>query len=98
MTPRGIVADPPGDDDLLPGEPTRIAEAVAARLAIPCRVSVMLTCPSCDDVVDVEATLGARLVRDTDGTTTLALRTRAPKVAHTCGQLGLGLATGALVR
>lgn len=55
------------------------------------RLAVGLTCPTCGQPAELEAKLSARLVRDSDGTTTLALRTRAPKVAHLCDQLPLGL-------
>lgn len=66
--------------------------------AAPARVAVILRCPSCHESTTVEATLSARVVRDSDGTGHLALRTRAAKVAHLCGQQSLGLAEGPRVR
>jgi hypothetical protein len=84
------------DDDEL-DEPVQIARTITA----PSPIRVILMCPDCKRTTIVEAKLFARRTRDSDGTTTLALRTKAPKVAHSCDQLGLGLdgaATGDLVR
>lgn len=86
-----------GDDDERPDgsaapEPTVILRA-------PCKARVVLTCPDCQADVAVDASLFARRTRDSDGTTTLALRTRAAKVAHSCDQLTLdAAASGPLVR
>lgn len=68
------------------------------RVEAPADVTVVLPCPDCGAAVSVLAHLSARRVRDSDGTTTLALRTRAAKVAHMCGQVELGLASGPLSR
>lgn len=57
----------------------------------PLTVPIVLTCPSCGDTATVEAKLSARITKDSDGTGALALRTRAPKAAHVCGQLALPL-------
>lgn len=65
-----------------------------APVGTPSVLEVELTCPECETLVRVEARLQTRLVRDQDGTGTLALRTRAAKVQHLCGQGTLGLAEG----
>jgi len=63
-------------------------------LEAPTVVSVELPCPSCDDVVFVEARLQARVTRDSDGSGALALRVRSAKASHICDQPTLGLAEG----
>jgi hypothetical protein len=75
----------------------------ALRFQAPNVATVTLICPTCGEYVQLEARFGARLTRDSDGATNLALRTRAPKVAHSCDQLTLEAAiapaaTGARVR
>jgi hypothetical protein len=79
------------------GTPT--VEAPVHILQAPLRASVTLTCPVCGMSTAVVASLFARVTRDSDGTSALALRTRAPKSAHSCDQMTLeGATTGALVR
>jgi hypothetical protein len=68
------------------------------QVSAPAELSVVLPCPDCHVATAVDARLFVRRTRDSDGTITLALRTRAPKVAHSCDQIELGLATGSLVR
>lgn len=66
-----------------------------APLGTPTTIDVELECPSCHDRSMVEARLQTRVTRDQDGKgNTLALRVRAAKVSHTCGQGRLGLAEG----
>jgi hypothetical protein len=67
-------------------------------LQAPVRLALILRCPSCNESATVEATLSARVVRDSDGTGHIALRTRAAKVGHVCGQIALGLVEGPRVR
>lgn len=67
-------------------------------ITAPAKVATILKCPSCGETATVEATLSARVVRDSDGSGFLALRTRAAKVAHVCGQLSIGLVEGPRVR
>lgn len=71
------VVDPEKDPDVI--------------VTAPSPLRVILACPDCHRTTMVEAKLFARRTRDSDGTTTLALRTKAPKVAHSCAQLGFGL-------
>jgi hypothetical protein len=96
---------PPADaGELPPGavgpavEPARPPRAMSRPLHAPVRISVVLECPSCAETQTVEATLSARVVKDSDGTGNLALRTRAAKAAHVCGQQSLGLGEGPRVR
>lgn len=72
----------------------RIPADVGRVLEAPLKVSIRLYCPACDEPTIVEARLQARLTRDSDGAGAIALRTRAPKSAHVCGQPSLGLAEG----
>lgn len=80
-----------------PGETTQDALRVSAGegrpvvLYPPMTVPIVLTCPSCGDLATVEAKLSARVTKDSDGSGAIALRTRAPKAAHICGQLALDL-------
>lgn len=60
-------------------------------LVAPCKVAIELTCPQCGGIHTVPASIGARLIRDSDGSGTLAIRARAAKVPHLCGQLTLTL-------
>lgn len=89
-------------DETEPAPPAQIPPSI--RFHAPARAAVTLHCPNCGEDVALEATFGTRLVRDSDGSTTLALRTRAPKIAHSCDQLSLELegrdrvATGPLAR
>lgn len=79
------------------GTPT--VEAPIYLVTAPAKASVTLTCPVCGATVAIVASLFARVTRDSDGTSALALRTRAPKSAHSCDQMTLeGATTGALVR
>lgn len=84
-------------DDLLPGEPTPISPR-SRRLTAPIAIDVTIACPSCGQTATVNAKLSARVVRDSDGSGHLALRTRAAKAAHVCNQTVLGLAEGERVR
>lgn len=67
---------------------------VMAPITAPARVSVILECPNCGETDTVVASLFARVTKDSDGKGALALRTRAPKVEHVCGQIPLGLVEG----
>ncbi len=79
-----------GDDPA--GEPTLI-------LRIPTRARVILPCPDCGADTAVAASFFARRTKDSDGTIALTLRTRAPKIAHSCDQMTLdAAATGPLSR
>jgi hypothetical protein len=60
-------------------------------LVAPCKVGVELTCPTCGAIYTIPASLGARVTRDSDGAGAIALRVRADKIAHLCGQLSLEL-------
>lgn len=60
----------------------------------PAELTFVLVCPDCDVVLSVAAKFQTRLVRDQDGDGTLALRTKAAKARHVCGQPSLGLAEG----
>lgn len=82
-----IHQDDGNDDDVAGG----IIEA-------PATVSVVLSCPDCTMPTTITAKLFTRRTKDSDGTTSLALRTKAPKAAHICGQTSLGLVEGARVR
>lgn len=62
-------------------------------LVAPCRVGVELCCPTCGAIYVIPASLGARVTRDSDGAGSIAVRIRAEKVAHLCGQMRLELAT-----
>ena len=84
----------PGAGELEEPTPIRKPYTLARPLPAPVIVSVILKCPGCDETATVEARLSARIVKDSDGTGSLALRTRAAKVAHVCGQQSLGLAEG----
>jgi hypothetical protein len=64
----------------------------------PTRVSVVLPCPSCGQTNTVVAAVFARVTKDSDGKGAIALRIRAPKVEHVCGQMPLGLVEGPLAR
>jgi len=63
-------------------------------LEAPLTTDVILVCPRCAQSVTITATLSARVVLDSDGTGTLALRTKAAKAGHVCGQTTLGLVEG----
>lgn len=76
----------------------QIQAAESAVLGTPSVADVELVCPECDSTVTVEARFQTRLVADQDGTVTLALRTKAAKVTHQCGQMRLSLAEGARSR
>lgn len=79
------------------GTPT--VEAPVHLIQSPADASVTLTCPICSVAVQLVARLFTRVTRDSDGTSALTLRTRAPKVAHTCDQLTLeGAVTGPRTR
>jgi hypothetical protein len=71
---------------------------VAPTLAAPLEVFVSLPCPSCEEELVVKASLFARVTRDSDGKGAIALRTRAPKVSHVCGEPTLGLVESDRVR
>lgn len=60
----------------------------------PTRISVILPCPSCGQTNTVVAAVFARVTKDSDGKGAIALRIRAPKVEHVCGQMPLGLVEG----
>lgn len=70
---------------LVPGDP---------ELRTPIVANVLLECPNCQAQTMIAATFRTRLVRDHDGTGSLALRTKAAKVEHVCGQPTLGLLEG----
>lgn len=70
-----------------------------ATIHTPALMDVILVCPSCLELVTVTARFQTRMIRDQDGGgNALALRTRAAKAMHTCGQMALGLAEGARER
>lgn len=71
---------------------------LARQVALPVELSLRLPCPDCDELEIVAARLFVRRTRDSDGTTSLTVRTRAPKIAHSCGQTSLGLTSGPLTR
>lgn len=74
-------------------------ESLEQLLHVPVRIRAILTCPDCGLEVAVAASMFARRTKDSDGTTSIALRTKAPKVAHSCDQLTLdAAATGDLSR
>lgn len=67
-------------------------------LVAPCRVGVELCCPTCGAIYVIPASMGSRVTRDSDGAGSIALRVRAEKVAHLCGQMTLDLSTAAAPR
>lgn len=75
-----------------------IAGPAGAVITAPATISVILSCPQCDEPMTVTARLFARMTRDSEGSGALALRTRAAKVEHTCDQPTLGLVEGARSR
>lgn len=84
-----------GDDDEKPDGSEKIANV----LHVPLKARVVLPCPDCGDEVVIDAQLFGRRTKDSDGTTTLTLRTKAAKVSHSCGQLTLdSQASGPLTR
>jgi hypothetical protein len=85
-------ADPPDPDEDLEGP--LLPHETYSILATPAKAAIRLECPLCEQAETVTATLRTRLVRDQDGTGSLALRVRSAKAEHVCGQLGLGLAEG----
>lgn len=82
----------PGPGELT-SEPARISAGEGRPVVLypPLTLPVVLTCPSCGELATIEAKLSARVTKDSDGSGALALRTRAPKAAHTCDQLALPL-------
>lgn len=78
------------DDDEPQGEPRDDLDTVEA----PLELDVIVACPRCGGTVTIYTKLSARVTLDSDGTGTLALRTKAAKAAHVCGQASLGLVTG----
>lgn len=85
-------AETPAMDQIYPAEP-------GEPIHTPALTDVILVCPSCHELVTVTARFQTRMVRDQDGTgNALALRTKAAKATHTCGQMALGLAEGARSR
>lgn len=54
-------------------------------------VAIELTCPTCGAIVTVPASVGARVVKDSDGSGSLAVRVRAVKIPHLCEQQELKL-------
>lgn len=60
----------------------------------PTRISVILPCPSCGATSTIVAAVFARVTKDSDGKGALALRIRAAKAEHVCGQMPLGLVEG----
>lgn len=87
----------PGAGELEADEPPP-APLYASVITAPARVSVILECPTCLETATVVASLFARVTKDSDGKGALALRTRAAKVEHVCGQIPLGLTEGPRVR
>lgn len=57
----------------------------------PETVRVVVSCPRCDQTATVAVRLNSRATFDDDGTGTLSLRSKAPKVPHVCGQQQLDL-------
>lgn len=60
----------------------------------PAELDFVLECPECSEVFTVHAKFHTRRTQDQGGDGTLALRTKAAKVAHRCGEPTLGLAEG----
>lgn len=88
----GADPDEPRPDGTVPDAPPAIINA-------PVKARVIVPCPDCRESVVIDARLFARRVKDSDGSTSISLRTRAPKVTHDCGQLTLDAqATGDLSR
>jgi len=88
----------PGAGELEPDQPDELVDPGLDIVRAPARLSVILECPTCGETSTVVASLFARVTKDSDGKGALALRTRAAKVEHVCGQLPLGLAEGPRVR
>lgn len=87
------MATDPIDSEDVEDEPT--IDLVTTPASIP----VALVCPACGQVEIVAARIQTRQIRDQEGNgNALALRTKAAKVAHTCGQMALGLVEGARER
>lgn len=81
-------------DTAKPGAGELEADPGIRPIYAPARVSVILECPTCGETSTVVASLFARVTKDSDGKGALALRTRAAKVEHVCGQMPLGLVEG----
>ena len=109
LTPRR--SRPRGDDDQAALSRLDAAQPGAGELELdelvdpgldivraPARLSVILECPTCGETSTVVASLFARVTKDSDGKGALALRTRAAKVEHVCGQMPLGLVEGPRAR
>lgn len=63
-------------------------------MVTPNELDVVLVCPDCDERITIHAKFHTRLTRDQGGDGALALRTKAAKAAHRCGEPTLGLAEG----
>lgn len=61
-------------------------------IVAPAVIAVRVACPGCGELYVIPVHLGSRLVRDHDGAGTVAVRARASKVEHLCGQMPLELA------
>lgn len=57
----------------------------------PGTAMVMVTCPNCDAQGRIVVQVHARVTKDSDGTSTLGVRVKAPKLPHDCAQTALPL-------
>lgn len=58
-------------------------------IELPVMIEAIVTCPKCDDVIDVPLSLHGRLVADDDGTGSIKVRVVQKPIPHVCAQTRL---------